>query len=225
MGHFGRDGAGPVARQTIYARADDEMGAEVPGEAEQLVDVALAVADVDAASRVAEETHRPPEAVEPADALLSLDRHAGGVDHPLERRRSPELRPRPDFHGCHPERHAVLGDGEAGVQEEAAKRVVPPPTLRVAAAVDALGDADRGRGDAPVGELGRVLEEQDHAAARPEPLGRRREMAAEDVGLAHPPVGEEAVRRLRPGPVSAGLGYGRPDTRCELPEQAREAAV
>ncbi len=148
--HLVRDGAGPVAREPVDAGADNEVGAEFAREAEQLVDVALAVGDVDQAPRLAEELHRLAKAVEPTDALLALDRHAGRVDHPLERRRAFELRPCPDLQRRRPERHAVRSDGEAGVQEEAAQRVVPPPALGVAAAVDALGHADRRRGGAPV---------------------------------------------------------------------------
>src|SRR3712207_4037960 len=69
------------------------------------------------------ELHRLPEVVEPADALLPLDRHPGRVDLALERGGPPELRPRPDLRGGHSERHPLLRDGEAGVQEEAAEGV------------------------------------------------------------------------------------------------------
>ena len=54
------------------------------GRAEQLVDVGLPVADVDAPGRVAQLLRGPGQVVQPADALLLLDRDAGGVDAPLE---------------------------------------------------------------------------------------------------------------------------------------------
>src|SRR3712207_6554148 len=127
------------------------------------------------------ELHRLPEVVEPADALLPLDRHPGRVDLALERGGPPELRPRPDLRGGDAERHPLLGDGEARVQEQAAEGVVPPPAPGIAAAVDALGHADRGGGGPPEDELGRVLQQQDHPRACPEPIARRREVTAEDA--------------------------------------------
>src|SRR3712207_6881174 len=50
------------------------------------------------------EVRRLPGVVEPADALLPLDRHPGRVDLALERRGPPELRPRPDLRGGDAER-------------------------------------------------------------------------------------------------------------------------
>ena len=48
------------------------------------------------------------------------------------------------------------------------------------------------------------MEHQDRAVADGEPVPRRIEMAPKDLLFAHPLVGEEAIRRLRAGPVLAG---------------------
>src|ERR671937_3269725 len=74
----------PIAGKTVDAAPDQKMRAEFLGQAKQLVDVALAIADVDAPSRVAEQRGGPAHVVEPADALLALDRDAGRVDLPLQ---------------------------------------------------------------------------------------------------------------------------------------------
>jgi hypothetical protein len=47
--HLGCDRVGSVACEPVNTGADDEVRPEVPREAEQLVDVALAVADMDEA--------------------------------------------------------------------------------------------------------------------------------------------------------------------------------
>jgi hypothetical protein len=51
--HFVSNRVLTVSRQPVDATSDQEMGAEFMGGAEKLVDVALAVADMDAPARVA----------------------------------------------------------------------------------------------------------------------------------------------------------------------------
>jgi site-specific DNA recombinase len=55
LAHGVRDRARPVSREALDATPDQEVRPELPGQAEQLVDVALAVADVDASFRLAEQ--------------------------------------------------------------------------------------------------------------------------------------------------------------------------
>src|SRR3712207_9298878 len=81
------------------------------------------------------ELHRLPEVVEPADALLPLDRHPGRVDLALERGGPPELRPRPELRGGSARRPRPLGDGEGSVQGAAAEGVVAPTAPGIPGAV------------------------------------------------------------------------------------------
>src|SRR3954469_7025144 len=73
-------GARPVSREAVDATPDQEVRPELPGEAEQLVDVALAVADMDASSGVAQRRGGLAHVVQPPHALLALDRDARRID-------------------------------------------------------------------------------------------------------------------------------------------------
>ena len=53
-------------------------------------------------------------------------------------------------------------------------------------------------------ELGGVLQQQDRAHARRKTVARRREVAAQNVGLVHPRVGEKPVGRFGIRPILAG---------------------
>ena len=68
--HLVGDRVVAVPGQPVDAGPDQEMGSGFPGRAEQLVDVALAIADVDAASRLAEKLRGLLDVLQPADALL-----------------------------------------------------------------------------------------------------------------------------------------------------------
>lgn len=88
-----------VARQSIDASPDKEMGAEFMGRTEELINVALAVADMDASRGCAEQGDRLAHVLKPAEALLLFDGHPCRVGLFLERGGSLELRPRPEFDG------------------------------------------------------------------------------------------------------------------------------
>src|SRR3954471_21269184 len=88
-----------ITRTTVDAAPDDEVGAELLGRAEQLVDVALAITNVDAAGRRTEHGHGLAQVLQPAEALLGLDGHARRIDLALERGGALELLPRPELHG------------------------------------------------------------------------------------------------------------------------------
>ena len=97
------------------------------------------------------------------------------------------------------------------------------PAGFVLAAVDAIGDADRLGALALEGELGRVLEDQDRALGRGEALARRLEVAGEDLRLADPIIGEEAVGGLRVGPVLAHEGQAAADRAVHPLDQLAQA--
>lgn len=160
-----------------FATSPDEVRAEVVGQAEQLVDVALAITDMDAAPRRAEQRRRLTQVLQPAEAFLVRNRHAGRLDLALERIRAFELLPRPEFHRRQPERQTVGGHRELTMHEQAAQRVHADLACLVPTAVHAAGDPDGFTPLALEGELGRILQDQHRAVASSDTLTRRREVA------------------------------------------------
>ena len=94
------------------------------------------------------------------------------------------------------------------MHQQPADRVMAEPAGLVLAAVDALGEADQLRLFPLVGELGRVLQDQDRPAGRSHALTRRLEMALENSVFANPCVGKEPVGGFGVCPVLAGPGNG-----------------
>ena len=77
-------------------------------------------------------------------------------------------------------------------------------TALVAAAIDALGHADRAHVRPLVGELRGVLDEKDRAVGSIVPRARSGEMAAEDVALLDTLIGEKPIGCFGVRPVLAG---------------------
>src|SRR4051812_33718133 len=154
LAHGVGDRARPVSREAVDATPDQEVRPELPGQAEQLVDVALAVADMDASSGVAEQRGGLAHVVQPPHALLALDRDARRIDLSLERVGALELLPRPELHGRQAQRQPLGRDRQAGVHQQPADGVHAEAALLVLAAVDPAGLADPLGPPSPVGELG-----------------------------------------------------------------------
>lgn len=93
------------------------------------------------------------------------------------------------------------------MHQHSADRVMAPTAVLVLAAIDALGQANSARVRALVGEFRRVLNKEDQASTIIVTRSRGGEVTAEDVGLLHALVGEEAVGRLRVRPVLARERY------------------
>lgn len=168
LAHRVGDRVTAVTGQSVDAAAYDEVCAEVMGETEQFIDVALAVTDMDAAARHTEQRRRLTQVLQPAKASLLFDRHAGRVELAFERVRALELLPRPELYRCQPERETVGRHGERSLHEQAAQRVHAEPTCLVATAVHAAGDADGLTVLALEGERGGVLQDQHGAVAGPD---------------------------------------------------------
>jgi len=82
--HCLRDCVPSVSCEPVNAGTHEEMCAKIVGGIKQLVDVAFPVADVNATGGLAEQHGGLAHVFQPAPALLLLDRHARGVDVPLE---------------------------------------------------------------------------------------------------------------------------------------------
>ena len=74
-----------IAGQAIDAGSYEEMSADLPSRAKQLVNIALPVADVNASVGLTEEFGRLLEVFQPPDAFLLFDGNASRIHLPLER--------------------------------------------------------------------------------------------------------------------------------------------
>src|SRR4051794_17285406 len=180
---------------------------------------------MDASSGVAEQRGGLAHVVQPPHALLTLDRDARRVDLSLERVGALELLPGPELHGRQAQRQPLGRDRQADVHQQPADGVHAEAALLVLAAVDAAGLADPLGPPSPVGELGRVVEHHDRAADAGGPVAGRAEVAAEDLALADPVVGEETVGRLGGGPILAGERDALPHRARHLGEQRAQPSA
>lgn len=204
------DGCAAILRQAVDAAPDQEVGPEFLGQAEEFVDVALAVADMHAALRRACQFGGQAQIVEPAHALLLLDGHTGRIDLALERRGPFELGARPKLGGCHPEGQAVRRDRQAGVHQEPADRVLLVAAFLQLASGRHLGEPDLFRRGAFEVEFRSVLQDQHGTIGGPDAQGGGGEMPLEDFVFADTSVGEEPVSRLGVRPVLERRGQRFP---------------
>ena len=204
LGHdrFHREGA--VAGEPVGTAPDQEVGVQLLGQTKQLPDVAFAIANVNAARRIAQKFGGLAQVFQPAYALLALDRHARRVDLPLESVRPLELLPGPELGRGHPQRQPICRCRQARMHQQPTDRVHTLTTALVLAAAHLRGEAHRFGPTALVGKFRRVMKNEDRAVAGGEPAPRRVKMAPKNLLFAHPLIGEEAVGCLRAGPVLAG---------------------
>jgi hypothetical protein len=100
--HFVGDRVIAISSQAVDAGPDQEMRSGFLGRAEKLVDIALAIADVDASSRVTEKLRGLLDILQPPDAFLLLDWNARRIDLLLERGGPFEFLSGPEFDGASP---------------------------------------------------------------------------------------------------------------------------
>lgn len=141
-GHDLRDGGVAVFGQPVDAGADQEIRSQLTGKAEEFIDVALAVADMDAWLRRADQLGREAQIVQPAHAFLLLDRHSRRIDLSRQRLRTLELFSGPEFRCGEPERQTFGCHGEAGMREHATDHVLAMPTLLALPAARGLCESD-----------------------------------------------------------------------------------
>src|SRR5512144_526565 len=95
--HNAGDGGGTVNGEPVDAGPHQKVRSRLLGQAEQFVNVTLAIADANAAPRIAEQFGGSAQVFQPANALLLLNGDPRWVDLPLEGGRSLELRPGPEL--------------------------------------------------------------------------------------------------------------------------------
>src|SRR5689334_12480022 len=121
--HFVGNRVVSIPRQTVDAGPDEEVCSDLLRRAEQFVDVALAIADMDTSSRIAQKLRRLLQILQPPDAFLLLDRNARRVDLFLECSGPLEFLAGPEFDGRQPKRKPLGCYREARMHQDAANRV------------------------------------------------------------------------------------------------------
>src|SRR5271157_2017141 len=119
------------------------MRSDLACRAEKLVDVALAITDMDASSWITQKFRGLLQIFQPSDAFLFLDGNSRRIDLFLKRGGPSEFLPGPEFDGCQPERHTLDRNRQARMHQDAANRVRSQATRLVPSTVYALGDTDR----------------------------------------------------------------------------------
>src|SRR5271163_2586784 len=118
--HLIGDGVVAFSCKPVDTGPHQKMSPGIVGYAEQFVDVALAISDVDDSLWVGEQRRRLPQVFQPAIALLLLDRYTSGIDAALERIRAMELVPGPELDGGQPERKAIPRHHKTGMHQNSA---------------------------------------------------------------------------------------------------------
>jgi hypothetical protein len=166
-----------VSGQAIDAGPDQEMSADLLRCAEKFIDIALAVANVNAARRIAQGCGGLLEVFQPADAFLLLDRNPRQVDSLLERRCSLEMLAGPEFDRGQAEWKTFARHGQTRVHQDATNRMRADTTGFVSSAVDVVGHADEIGLFTLKREFGRVMQNKDEALAIDKPTAGCLEMA------------------------------------------------
>src|ERR1044071_8704955 len=82
--HLIRDCMVAIAGQTVHASPHEKVSIQFCSCAKQLVNITLAVPDMDASTRVTEQLRGLPQILKPSKALFLLDRNPGRIDLPLQ---------------------------------------------------------------------------------------------------------------------------------------------
>lgn len=131
LGHFCLHSGRAISgnRPAIGAGAEQEMSTGVARGTKQLVDIALAIRDVDAPRWLTQQRARVLKIEQPAQALLLRDRHPRGIDLPLQRVGSLELLARPKFRCRQSQRQTRRRDHQTGMQRDSAERILMAPVV------------------------------------------------------------------------------------------------
>lgn len=210
----------PASRST--QRVTRIMGVHFASQTGQLPDVALAVGDVNVARCCAEQFGGQTQVTQPAHAFLAFDRRARRIGLSLERGRALKLLAVPELHRS--ERQPVGRHNQARMHQQAADGVDAVAAELVLASAHLGREAGRLRTSVLPGKLRHVMKYQGQAVGDGEPALRRIEMTLENLSLAHPVIGENAISCLRAGPVLASQRDALSKPGCHLFQPVDKAA-
>lgn len=200
--HYGFDSGATLTDEPVDGGAHQEPCAERRSRAEQLVDVAFPVPDMDKALGSAKQLRRLAHVFQPADAFLGLNGNARRVDVSLQRRGALAFVAGPKRDGADAQRQPFGRDGKARMHENAAGDYIARAAVPVTA-FDGVDDADLFWPIAIMAELGCVVEHQQRPVDGLGSFSRRLEMTAQNIVLVDALIGQKTIGRFRIGPICA----------------------
>src|ERR1035438_4134544 len=127
--------------RTIHTGPYQEMGFSFLRGAEEFIDVAFPIPNMNASLRLIQERGRLLQVLQPADAFLLCNRNPCRINLLFERVASLELLSRPELHGRDSERQALRRDDEAGMHQEATHGVHSQAACLILATVHLIGNS------------------------------------------------------------------------------------
>jgi hypothetical protein len=192
-----------VSGKAIHARAHQEVRSLLLCGAEKLVNVTLAVSNVNATLRVMEECRGLSQVFQPADTFFFLDRYSRRINSLLERVAPVELFTGPKLHGRQPQRKSSDGRCQTGMHQNATDNVVLQTPVETLSGGSPLHNTDGLDILAVIVEFRCVMENQNRYIGCGESLARGLEMPCQNVTFADARIGKETVRCFCVFPVLA----------------------
>jgi hypothetical protein len=183
------------------------MATHLPGQAEQFINIALAISDVHAAIRIVEQRGGLADVLQPADAFLFLDRYARRINAALKLIGAVKLVTIPELDCGQTEWQPSGSSYKAGMHQDAARGAI----FAGIANGQLLQHSYRSKVLTCEGEVGRVVENQNwkHAGGRkPVPCGSK--VPGQNIRFRNSLVAEEPICRFRVRPVLTGPGVVAP---------------
>ncbi|HEY6264681.1 MAG TPA: hypothetical protein VIW93_07755 [Candidatus Acidoferrum sp.] len=214
-----------IPRKAIHASAHQEMRANCFCSAKELVNIALQVADVNAAFRIVQKGRGLLQILQPADAFFLFNRHARGIDFLLESVAAYEFASRPELHSRQAQGQSIGGHRQAGMHLNSAHNVVLQLSVQVPSHGKSMQNANRADVLPVIGKFRRIVKDQNSGIRSNESLVCRLEVSSKNVLFVHAVVGQKTIGCFCVCPVLANQRNALAGALGELLEKFSESLV
>ena len=118
--HFRCDCVLAISRQTVHAGPKNKVCADCLSSTEEFIDIALSISDMNTARRLLNQCCRLPYVLQPAVALLMLDRYAGRINALFQMIAAIKLIPAPELDRRQTQRKTIECNSQTGVHQNPA---------------------------------------------------------------------------------------------------------
>src|SRR6266481_2009219 len=214
-----------LPRKAIHASAHQKMRANRFCSAEELVNIALPVADVDAAFWIVQKGRGLLHILQPADAFLLFNRHSRGIDFLLESVATNEFASRPELYGRQAQGQTFGGHRHAGMHLNSADNVVLQLSVQAPRHGKSMQNANRADVLSVVAKFRRIVKDQNSGIRGNESLACGLEVSSKNVPFVHTGVGQKTIGCLCVCPVLANQRNALAGALGELLEKFSESLV